>query len=139
MKSRSQAIADFLEDVLSDGRIENTSKYFHDDVVEEVPLPGQGPGLEGLMDVLRGLRQAFPDMRWSVEEQIEEGDRVVTRFEWTGTHQAEIFGVPPTGRQVTVWGVVIDKFDGDKVKSTRIIMDSLGLMSQLGVFPPPSN
>ena len=139
MNRKSQIIKDFLEEVLSSGKIENTGRYFHDNVIEEVPFPGQGPDLNGLMDVLRALRQAFPDMTWSVREQIEEEDKVVTRFEWTGTHQSEIFGVPPTGKQVTVWGIVIDKFEGEKVKSTRIIMDSLGLMAQLGAFPPPGS
>ncbi len=139
MKSKSQIVSDFLDEVLSNGNIEATGKYFHEDVVEQVPLPGQGPGLDGLMDALRGLRVAFPDMHWNVEEQIEEGDRVVTRFVWTGTHRGEIFGVPATGRSVTVWGVVIDRFVGDKVKETRIIMDSMGLMAQLGVLPPPSD
>lgn len=138
MKRKSPIISKFLDEVLSNGKIETTGKYFHENVVEQVPLPGQGPGLDGLMDVLRGLREAFPDMNWSVEEQIEESDKVVTRFEWTGTHEGEIFGVPATGRSVTVWGVVIDRFVGDKVKETRIIMDSLGLMAQLGVFPPPT-
>ena len=139
MISKSQIIRKFLEEVLSNGNIEATGKYFHEDVVEEVPLPNQGPGLDGLKEVLRGLRNAFPDMQWTVEEQIEEGEKVVTRFVWTGTHKGEIFGVPATGRPVTVWGVVIDKFVGEKVKKTRIIMDSLGLMAQLGVFPPPGS
>ena len=102
-----------------------------------IPLPGQGPGLGGLRDVLRGMRAAFPDMHWTVEEQIAEGDKVATRFEWTGTHRGEFLGVPATGRAVKVWGVVIDRLEGGKIKDTRIIMDSLGLMTQLGVFPPP--
>ena len=106
-------------------------------MVEQVPLPGQGPGLAGLKDVLRGMRAAFPDMHWTVEEQIAEGDKVATRFEWTGTHRGEFLGVPATGRAVTVWGVVIDRLEGGKIKDTRIIMDSLGLILQLGVFPPP--
>lgn len=83
------------------------------------------------------MRAAFPDMHWIVEEQIAEGDKVMTRFEWTGTHQAEFFGVPATGRPVRVWGVVIDRLESGKIKDTRIIMDSLGLLMQLGTFPPP--
>ncbi|MEP2774869.1 MAG: ester cyclase [Luteolibacter sp.] len=139
MKSKSPIIRRFIDEVLSQGNIESTGKYFHEDVVEQVPLPGQGPGLDGLMNVLRVFRVAFPDMLWTVQEQIEEGEKVVTRFEWTGTHEGEIFGVPATGRSVTVWGIVIDRFVGDKVKETRIIMDTLGLMAQLGVFPPPTS
>ena len=75
-------------------------------------------------------------MRWIVHEQIESENKVATRFSWSGTHRGEFLGVGATGRQVTVWGVVIDQFAGQKVKSTRIIMDLLGLMAQLGVFPP---
>lgn len=131
MKRRSAVIREFIERVLNQGDIEATTNYFWPDVVEEVPLPGQGPGLAGLKEVLRGLRTSFPDLKWVVEEQIEEGDTVVTRFTWTGTHQGPFLGISPTGRFVSVWGMVIDHFRGEKVASTRIIMDSLGLVTQL--------
>jgi steroid delta-isomerase-like uncharacterized protein len=138
MKNNGSLVQQFVEEALNGGDIEATGKYFHDDVVEQVPFPGQGPGLSGLKDVLRGLRTAFPDMHWSVEEQIEAGDKVLSRFQWSGTHRAEFLGVPATGRRVSVWGMVVDRFVGEKIKDTRIIMDALGLMAQLGVFPPPS-
>lgn len=137
MQDNRSIVRDFLETVLTQGEIEATGQFFWEDLVEHVPLPGQGPGLAGLKDVLRGMRTAFPDMQWTAEEQIAEGDKVVTRFEWTGTHQAEFFGVPATGRSVKVWGMVIDRFEGAKIKETRIIMDALGLMMQLGAFPAP--
>jgi len=101
------------------------------------PLPGQGPGLEGLKDILRQMRAAFPDLDFSIKEQIAEGEKVVSRFEWTGTHKQEFLGVPATGWPVRVWGVVIDRLEGGRIKDTRIIMDTLGLMMQLRVFPPP--
>lgn len=135
MNSKSQIIQAFNTEVLTGGDIEATGKFFHDDVVEEVPFPGQGPGLEGLKDVLRMMRSAFPDMAWTIEEQIEQNDTVVSRFVWTGTHEGEFLGAPATGRPVSVWGVVIDAFDGDKVRSTRILMDAVGLMTQLGAMP----
>lgn len=124
----------FVKEVLNEGKIESTDEFFWENMVEHVPLPGQGPGVEGLKDVLRGMRAAFPDMHWKVEEQIAEGDKVVTRFEWTGTHRDEFLGVPATGRRVKVWGIVIDRLDGDRIKDTRIIMDTLGLMVQLGAI-----
>jgi steroid delta-isomerase-like uncharacterized protein len=106
-------------------------------MVEQVPFPGQGPGVEGLKDVLRGLRTAFPDIHWTTEEQIAQADKVITRFEWTGTHRGEFLGVPATGRPVKVWGMVIDRFEEGRIKDTRILMDALGMMMQLGVVPPP--
>ena len=137
MKNNSTIVKAFVDSVLNKGEIDASGQFFWEDMVEQVPLPGQGPGLAGLKDVLRGMRAAFPDMHWIVEEQIAEGDKVVTRFEWTGTHRAEFFGVPATGRPVKVWGVVIDQLEGGKIKNSRIIMDALGLMMQLGAFPSP--
>tara|TARA_R110001606_G_scaffold357929_2_gene509412 strand:+ start:250 stop:669 length:420 start_codon:yes stop_codon:yes gene_type:complete len=128
-------IAEFLNRVLTSGEISATGDYFHDDMVEEVPFPGQGPGLAGLMETLAGLRTGFPDMRWRVEEQIAEDSRVLTRFVWVGTQRGDFLGIPPTHRAVSVWGMVIDQFEGPKVKSTRILMDTMGLMQQLGALP----
>ena len=123
MQDNRMIIQRFIEEVLNQGHIESTGQFFWEDMVEQVPLPGQGPGLEGLKGV--------------VEEQIAEGDKVLTRFEWTGTHRGEFLGVPATGRPVKVWGMVIDRLSDGKIKDSRIIMDTLGLMTQLGVFPPP--
>ena len=136
-------IREFIDRVLTAGEIDATGDYFHDDVVEEEPLPGQGPGLHGLKETLIRIRHAFPDSKWSIEEQIAEDNKVLTRFIWSGTHQGELLGIPPTNRVVRVWGMVIDRFEGRKVKSTRILLDMLGMMQQLGVIPaapaPDSN
>jgi steroid delta-isomerase-like uncharacterized protein len=127
----------FAIEVITQGQMELAAQFVWEDVVEQVPLPGQGPGLEGLKDILRGMRAAFPYLNFSIEEQISEDDKVASRFEWTGTHHGEFLGVPPTGRQVRVWGIVIDRFEEGRIRDTRIIMDTLGLMAQLGVLPPP--
>ena len=82
-------IAEFLDQVISSGEISAAGEYFHNDIVEEVPFPGQGPGLVGLKETLAALRTAFPDMRWSVQEQIAEDSRVLTRFVWEGTQRGD--------------------------------------------------
>jgi steroid delta-isomerase-like uncharacterized protein len=138
MQDNSTIVRHFVDQVLTQGNIDSADQFFWHDMVEQVPLPGQGPGLKGLQDVLRGMRVAFPDMAWTVEEQVSEGDKVATRFEWTGTHRGEFLRVPATGRTVNVWGMVIDRIEGGKIKDTRLIMDTLGLLTQLGVFPPPT-
>ena len=136
-QNNSATVRRFIEETINQGQIDSAVRFAWEDVVEQVPFPGQGPGLEGLKDVLRGNRAGFPDLCFSVEEQIAEGDKVVTRFEWTGTHRGEFLGVAATGRSVKVWGMVIDRLQSGRIKDTRIIMDMLGLMMQLGVFPPP--
>jgi steroid delta-isomerase-like uncharacterized protein len=125
----------FVDEVITQGKIESAAHYVWEDVVEQVPLPGQGPGLDGLKDILRAMRAGFPDIAFSILEQIAEGDKVASRFEWTGTHKGEFLGIPATGRPVKVWGIVIDRLENGRIKDTRIIMDTLGLMIQLGALP----
>ena len=127
----------FAEEVITQGDIKSAAQFVWEDVVEQVPFPGQGPGLEGLKDILRAMRDAFPDLIFSVQEQVAEGDKVASRFEWTGTHQGAFLGVPATGRSVRVWGMVIDRLEKGRIKDTRILMDIFGLMIQIGVLSPP--
>lgn len=129
----------FVDEIITQGNIDAAAQLVWEDVVEQVPLPGQGPGLEGLKDILRAMRAGFPDLVFSIHEQVSEGDKVVSRFEWTGTHKGEFLGIPATGRPVSVWGIVIDRLEEGRIKETRIIMDTLGLMIQLGVVPPPGS
>jgi steroid delta-isomerase-like uncharacterized protein len=135
MPENAAVVRQFIEEVINQGDIDGAGRFVWEDVVEQVPFPGQGPGLSGLQDVLRGMRSAFPDIHWTVEEQLVDGDRVLTRFTWTGTHNGVFLGVPPTGRSVSAWGMVIDRLVDGRIKDTRILMDSLGLMMQLGAVP----
>jgi steroid delta-isomerase-like uncharacterized protein len=127
----------FVDEVINRGNIEAAAQYVWEDVIEQVPLPGQGPGLDGLKYILRAMRAGFPDIVFSIHEQIAEDDKVASRFEWTGTHNGEFLGIPATGRPVRVWGVVIDRLQDGRIKDTRILMDTPGLMGQLGVLPLP--
>jgi predicted ester cyclase len=137
-QNNAKVVRGFVDEVITDGNIEAASNYAWEDVVELVPFPGQGPGLEGLKDVIGAMRTGFPDIVFCIQEQIAEDDKVASRFEWTGTHNGEFLGVAPTGLPVRVWGIVIDRLVDGRIKETRIIMDTLGLMAQLGVFPPPA-
>jgi predicted ester cyclase len=100
MQSNKDVVGRFIEEVLNQGKVDAAGQFFWEDMVEQVPLPGQGPGLQGLKDVLRGMRAAFSDMHWTIHEQIAEGDKVLSRFEWTGTHRGTFLGVPATDRPV---------------------------------------
>jgi steroid delta-isomerase-like uncharacterized protein len=127
-----------VDEVITSGNIEAAAEFVWEDVVEQVPLPGQGPGLDGLKDILRAMRTGFPDIVFSIQEQVTENDKVVSRFEWTCTHKGDFLGIPATGRPVRVWGIVIDRLEDGWIKDTRIIMDTLGKMGQLGVLPGPA-
>jgi steroid delta-isomerase-like uncharacterized protein len=109
------------------------------DFVEQNPLPGQGPGRAGLRDVLAGMNAAFPDIRWDVRDTVVEGDRVATLSFWSGTHRGDFMGVPATGRSVTVEAWTLDRYTGGQLAESRIIMDVVGLLTQLGVLPAPAS
>src|SRR6202012_5579308 len=78
----AEIVRRFVDEVITAGKIDSAARYVWEDVVEQAPLAGQGPGLEGLKDILRALRVGFPDIVFSIKEQIAEGDRVASRFEW---------------------------------------------------------
>ena len=125
----------FLEEVINQGRLEQANEIVAEDFVELDPLPGQRQGREGLKEVIGMLRTAFPDIHWVVDEMIAEGEKVVTRFTWTGTQQGTFMGIPATGRNVVVKGVVIDRIVGGMMTDSRILMDTIGMMQQLGAMP----
>jgi steroid delta-isomerase-like uncharacterized protein len=135
--TNKDVIQAFIEDVINQGRLERANDLVKEDFVELDPIPGQQQGREGLKAVIHGLRSAFPDMHWVVNEMVAEGEKVVTRFVWTGTHHGAFLGIPATGNKVEVKGVVIDRLENGKMADSRILMDTMGLMQQLGVIPAP--
>lgn len=131
------ALDRFVEEVINQGKYEVCDEIVEENFLELDPLPGQQQGREGLKDVIRMLRTGFPDIHWVVEETIASGEKVVSRFKWTGTHQGEFLGIPASGRKVVVPGVVIDRLQNGKMADSRILMDTMGMMQQLGVIPGP--
>jgi steroid delta-isomerase-like uncharacterized protein len=128
----------FVEEVLNQHNLDVLPDLVAEDFLEQNPPPGQGPGREGLRQFLAQMFEAFPDLRWRVEEMVAEGDRVAAWSTWTGTHRGTFFGVPPTGRSVSVESWTIDYFRDGMLTESRIIMDVMGLMQQLGAIPGPA-
>ena len=92
-------------------------------------------GPEGAKQYVAMLRAAFPDLHFTIEDQIAEGDRVVTRWTARGTHDGEFQGIPPTGKQFTMMGIDIDRIANGKLVECWPMMDELGLLQQLGALP----
>ncbi len=83
------------------------------------------------------FRTAFPDLQLSVEDQVAEGDKVVTRYTGRGTHQGELMGLPPTNNEAVVSGIIVSRVSGGRIEEEWNNFDALGMMQQLGVIPPP--
>jgi steroid delta-isomerase-like uncharacterized protein len=99
--------------------------------------PEVTPDREGYKQFVTMSHTALPDFHTTIEDMIAEGDKVVQRFTGRGTHKDEFMGIPPTGKQVTVTGIAIDRIAGGKIVENWVNMDMLGVMVQLGVVPPP--
>jgi predicted ester cyclase len=99
--------------------------------------PGTPPDLESFKQFLPMFRAAFPDMSYTVEDMIAEGDMVVDRLTWQATHQGELMGIPPTGNLVTVTEMHISRIADGKIVERWGQPDMLGMMQQLGAIPPP--
>jgi steroid delta-isomerase-like uncharacterized protein len=125
----------FCDEVLNARNPDAAEGIIADDFVELDPLPGQGVGRIGLQLWLAGWFAAFPDLTWTNEEQIASEEKVVTRFFWTGTHQGEFMGIPASGKAVKVNGVVIDRVVDGLMVDSRMLMNAMSMLQQLGVVP----
>ena len=92
-------------------------------------------GLEAYKQFLSMYMTAFPDLHFTIEDMIAEGDTVVARFTTRGTHQGNLMGIPPTGKQVSGTGMFIDRIVNGKGVEQWFNTDDLGLLQQLGVVP----
>jgi steroid delta-isomerase-like uncharacterized protein len=94
-------------------------------------------GPEELKQFLTGLFTAFPDLRFTVEDLIAEGDKVAARWTSQGTHKGQFMGIAPTGKQGAMTGITMFQIVGGKVVEEWPEADMLGLMQQLGAIPTP--
>ena len=92
-------------------------------------------GPAGAKQLVAALRAAFPDLYITIEDQIADGDRVVTRWTARGTHTGEFQGIPPTGKPGKMTGIDIDRVADGKIVECWVNSDDLGLLQQLGVIP----
>ena len=105
--------------------------------VDHAAPPGTPGGLEGAKHTVTMYLTAFPDLHFTVEDFIAEGDKVVARLTVRGTQQGIFMGIPPTGKHATVTAIDINRMAGGKSVEHWLEMDTLGLLQQLGVIPAP--
>lgn len=95
-------------------------------------------GLEEMRGFVAAYRAAFADARSTVEQQVAEGDLLVTRWRATGTHTGEFQGLAPTMRPFTLAGVTVERIEDDRIVEVWVYRDDLGLLRQLGALAAPS-
>jgi steroid delta-isomerase-like uncharacterized protein len=125
-----------LEEAFNSGNLDVVDELVAPEFVNhDAALPEPGVGIEAAKASITGYREAFPDLRLTIEQQLAEGEYVTTRWSARGTHQGNLMGMAPTGKQATVTGITIDRIVDGRFVESWTNWDTLGLMQQLGVIP----
>jgi steroid delta-isomerase-like uncharacterized protein len=127
------------DEVWSEGHLDVIDELIADNFVATVVgAPEQIRGPQGFREFVVTYRKAFPDLRITIDEQLAEGETVVTRWTATGTNEGELMGIPATGKQATTAGININRISGGKLVEGWGLFDQLGLLQQIGAVPTPT-
>jgi len=134
LSAETKAVARLLIDIFNRGTLNDADGLLSSNYVYRGP-GGDVHGAAGWKQLARMYRTAFPDVIMTIDEQIAEGDKVVTRFTARGTHRGELAGVAASGRLVTVPCLTIDRIVGGQIVETFELFDQLGMFQAIGTLP----
>ena len=128
-----------LVELWGEGKLQVADELYAPDYVDHV---GRGPeasrvvGPAGIKQAVTLFRTAFPDLRYTVEAQIAEGELVLSRFSASGTQTGPFLGAPPSGRSVSYTGMDLNRIVHGRIVESCVNYDALALLQQLGLVPP---
>jgi steroid delta-isomerase-like uncharacterized protein len=130
-----------FDEVLNHGQLGVIDEIYSKDYVLHAPVQtdgsvqehGETRGRDGLKRRVMLFRTAFPDIRFNIEDMLAEGDRVAVQYSFSGTHQGQFGDLGPTGRKVSVPGIMIAVVRDGRIESAFSAFDSGDMLHQLGV------
>lgn len=129
--------ARFLDEVINRGNLGVIDELTGDGFVDHQLPPGVPAGIDGLKGFITAFRAAFPDLHYSLEDSIAEGDRVVQRTMAHGTMKGDFQGMPASGKSATWQEIHITRYAGGKAAEHWATIDQLGMLQQLGFAEAP--
>jgi predicted ester cyclase len=124
-------------EVLNDAKFGLIDELLAIDFVERTPQPGVAPTRIGFKQTAIALKTAFPDLRYTIEDSIESGDRIVHRLTASGTMKGDFMGMPATGKRATWTEIHIGRVANGRLAEHWGLVDQLGMLVQLGIVPAP--
>jgi len=124
-----------VEEVVNKGNLAIVPELIAPNYVSHTTPEVKGP--EGFKQNTTMLRTAFPDLHWTIENMVAEGDLVAHRFTMTGTFKSKYGDIAPTGKKLTLPAVILSRFEGGKEVEAWMYSDSLTFYRQLGIPIPP--
>ena len=128
---------DRIVEIYNLGKVELIDELFAPDYTDRTPQPGFEPTRDGLKKALTMLKAGFPDLRYTLDESIYTGDKLVHRLTGTGTMTGEFNGMPATGKRATWTEIHIGRVVNGRVVEHWGVVDQLSMLVQLGVIPAP--
>jgi len=125
-----------IEEIINKANLAVVDELMATNYVSHGPGGQEVNGPEGFKQLITMYRTAFPDLHYTVEHLIAEGDKVVAHYTARGTHQGDLMGIAPTGKQVTVTAMSINRIVGGKIVEEWESVDQLAMLQQIGVVPP---
>ena len=125
----------FIEEFQNGGTESAAEELLAADFVDHTPFPGVSPDREGVKRLFAALRQAFPDLRAKIHDQLAEKERVATRMTFRGTHRGEFLGIAPTGRSVSFDVIDVVRIADGRIAEHWNVIDLMGLLQQIGPQP----
>lgn len=133
LEQNKAIVRGYMDEIVNQGNMTVFDSYFAEDVVFN-----NSRNFKQKIARMQAIRNAFPDHHLVIEDQVAEGDKVVTRVTFRGTHRGEFSGIAPTGKRVAYSGIAIDRIANGKVVEMWHIANSLGLLEQIGAPLSPA-
>jgi predicted ester cyclase len=122
----------YLEEVVNTGDVDRIAEFVAPEYVDTHDTSGQSSGIDGARRHVQAVRETYPDLHLTVEQQIAEGEWVVTRFTARGTHLGNWLGIKPTGKRVEITGVNVDRVVGGRIVEHGGAANVLGPLLAIG-------
>lgn len=125
----------YVEGVWNEGNVDGMDEILTTDQLYHDPMSDGAEGLDEFKQFVRGYREAFPDLRYDVEEYIAEGDKAAFWGRVSGTHEGSFMGFEPTGNEIDIMGIGVVRVEDGKVAERWANFDLSGMFQQLGISP----
>ena len=134
---QNKAVVQRFREALDAGDLEGAMAVFAPNAVVHMSSAPEPLSMEGFKQLGQLLLSAFTGSTSTVEDMIAEGDKVVSRLTFRGTHTGDMMGIPPTGKSVAISEIIIDRLADGKIVESWRLFDQMGMMQQLGLIPAP--
>lgn len=133
-KQNLDQLADLYLDVINSHDVKRIGEIVAENCVGHFRT-GKVEGLESFQQFVQAFYDAFPDIEWFADTIVTEGDMIASHYHWVGTHRGPLMGIPATGKQITVYGMELDRCENHKIVEAWNYVDQMSLLQQLGVLP----